>query len=110
MQRFLPALLLSVFLLTLELHPATAAPQADHARQASEVFALINNYRAANGLPALQSNAILYQAAQAQSDYQASIGQITHGGPGGNRPIDRAYAAGYGDGQVVFISELITAV
>ena len=104
---------LSIFLLIAALllsavQPAKAAGEASVSQQASEVFALINNYRSANGLAALQSNAILYQTAQAQSDYQASIGQITHGGPGGNRPIDRAYAAGYGDGQIIFISELIT--
>ncbi|MEX1071938.1 MAG: CAP domain-containing protein [Anaerolineales bacterium] len=74
----------------------------------AEVFALINSYRASNGLYALEQNSILMQTAQGQSDYQASISQVTHGGPGGSRPRDRAYAAGYGAGAIVFISELVT--
>lgn len=45
--------------------------------------------------------------AQGQSDYQASIGTVTHNGPGGTRPRDRAYAAGYGDGAIIFVSEII---
>lgn len=84
--------------------PVHAAPDLS----AGEVIALINDYRASNGLYALIQNNILMQTAQGQSDYQASISQVTHGGPGGSRPRDRAYAAGYGGGQVVFISELVT--
>ena len=45
--------------------------------------------------------------AQEQSNYQASTGNISHTGPGGTRPIDRAYAAGYGDGNKIFLSEII---
>lgn len=85
-------------------HPASA----NNPQNPAEVFALINDYRAANGLYALEQNSILMQTAQGQSDYQASISQITHGGPGGSRPRDRAYAAGYGGGAIVFISELVT--
>jgi uncharacterized protein YkwD len=85
-------------------HPASA----NNPKSPAEVFALINDYRAANGLYALEQNSILMQTAQGQSDYQASISQITHGGPGGSRPRDRAYAAGYGGGAIVFISELVT--
>lgn len=103
MHRFLLGILLIASALPAPI-PAKAAPQLT----AGEVFALINDYRAANGLQAFTQNNILMQTAQGQSDYQASIQQVTHGGPGGSRPRDRAYAAGYGDGQVIFISELIT--
>ena len=46
-------------------------------------------------------------AAREHSNYQATIGSITHSGSGGTRPIDRAYSAGYGDGQIIFVSEII---
>jgi LysM repeat protein len=78
--------------------------------QAGDPYSLIdavNNLRAANGLPALQINGILMSIAQGHSDYQASIGQVTHTGPGGTRPRDRAAAAGYGGGGTFFISENI---
>lgn len=76
-------------------------------RTPGEIIALINAYRAENGLPAYGQNAILMQTAQGQADYQASIGTVTHEGPGGSRPRDRAYAAGYGGGNTIFISEII---
>lgn len=76
-------------------------------RTPAEIIALINAYRAENGLPAYAQNAILMQTAQGQADYQASIGSVTHEGPGGTRPRDRAYAAGYGGGNTIFISEII---
>ena len=78
--------------------------------QAGDPYALIdavNNLRAANGLPSLQTNGILMSIAQGHSDYQASIGQVTHTGAGGTRPRDRAAAAGYGGGGTFFISENI---
>jgi LysM repeat protein len=78
--------------------------------QAGDPYSLIdavNNLRAGNGLPAYQVNGILMSIAQAHSDYQASIGQVTHTGPGGTHPRDRAAAAGYGGGGTFFISENI---
>jgi uncharacterized protein YkwD len=71
------------------------------------LIAAINSLRAANGLPELQSNGILMSVAQSHSDYQASIGQVTHTGAGGTRPKDRAAAAGYGGGATFFLSENI---
>jgi len=71
------------------------------------LIAAVNYLRAANGLPAYQENSILMSIAQAHSDYQASIGQVTHTGAGGTRPRDRAAAAGYGGGATFFISENI---
>ena len=72
-----------------------------------QVISGINSYRAANGLPPYQSNSTLMQLAQGQADYQASIETVTHTGPGGTRPIDRAYSIGYGSGNTVFVSEII---
>lgn len=78
--------------------------------QAGDPYSLIdavNNLRAANALPAYQTNGILMSIAQGHSDYQAAIGEVTHTGVGGTRPRDRAAAAGYGGGGTFFISENI---
>lgn len=71
------------------------------------VIDAINTYRKQNGSPAMATDSTLMLLAQTQSDYQASIGSVTHTGPGGTRPIDRAYAAGYGGGNKIFLSEII---
>ena len=73
----------------------------------SEVITAINNYRQQNGLNQLSTNNILMSLAQGQSDYQASIGTFTHFGPGGTTAKDRAYAAGYGNGNTIFLSEIV---
>jgi LysM repeat protein len=73
----------------------------------AELIAAINNYRQQNGVHTLSENSILMSLAQNQSNYQASTGDISHTGPGGTKPIDRAYAAGYGDGNKIFLSEII---
>ena len=78
--------------------------------QAGDPYALIdavNNLRIGNGLPPYQINNTLMSISQSHSNYQASIGQVTHIGPGGTRPRDRAAAAGYGGGATFFISENI---
>jgi LysM repeat protein len=82
----------------------------DSRAQAGDPYSLIdavNSLRANNGLPPYQINNILMGIAQAHSDYQAAIGQVTHIGEGGTRPRDRAAAAGYGGGGTFFISENI---
>jgi LysM repeat protein len=73
----------------------------------AQLIAAINNYRQQNSVHTLSENSILMSLAQNQSDYQASTGNISHTGPGGTKPIDRAYAAGYGDGNKIFLSEII---
>jgi uncharacterized protein YkwD len=92
-----------------------AAPRPDSSPPAppaqgspSEVIAIINAYRAENGLPAYQENPILMSIAQGQADYLASIVQSSdvHAGPGGSRPRDRAAAAGYAGGANFFLSEI----
>lgn len=87
--------------------PAFAAAPAAQGSP-GEVIALINSYRAENGLPAYVENSLLTQLAQGQADWIASQVQTNdiHAGPGDTRPRDRAYAAGYGGGQTIFISEI----
>ena len=80
-----------------------------HLAQADAMIAEINGRRAANGLPPYSVNGALMAAAQAHSEYQASIGSATHTGAGGTRPADRAAAAGYGNGAQIFVSENIYA-
>jgi LysM repeat protein len=72
-----------------------------------DVIAAINDLRAANGLPAYQVNDALMAAAQAHSEYQASINKLTHMGADSSNPKQRAVLAGYGGGKTVFVSENI---
>ena len=60
-----------------------------------ELINEVNSLRISNGLPAYQINQTLMLIAQNHSDYQASISSITHYGPDGSRPFQRALAAGY---------------
>ena len=73
---------------------------------ASQIISEINAYRQANGSGALQYNGTLAGLAQNHSDFMASTGSITHD-EGGTSPTDRAYAAGYGDGKKIILSEII---
>jgi len=88
--------------LKLNVTPAHASPSS-----ASEVIALVNQLRASNGLAPYRADSALMAAAQGHSDYQASIGTITHSGQAGSTPHDRAVAAGYGGGGPFFVSENI---
>lgn len=100
---------LSIFLAILIILALFAGTKKSHA-QAGDPYSLIdavNGLRAANGLPPYQINNTLMSIAQSHSNYQASIGTVTHIGPGGTRPRDRAVAAGYGGGAQFFISENI---
>jgi len=74
---------------------------------AYDVIAAVNQVRAANGLSAYQVDGSLIASAQAHSDYQASIGSITHTGRGGSDVKSRAIAAGYGGGAAVSVIENI---
>lgn len=99
--RNIVVLLLFLFV-GLDINPAQA-----QAGSAYDLINAVNQLRAANGLPPYQIDPILMAIAQAHSEYQASIGTVTHTGPGGSRPLDRAYAAGFGGGNTIFISENI---
>jgi len=83
--------------------PAAAAPFAD----AYALIDAVNALRASNGMGPLNIDPILMSIAQAQNDYSMSIGSVTHTGPNGSRPKERAIAAGYGGGATVFVSENI---
>ena len=72
---------------------------------ASTVINTINSLRAQQGLAALQTHPALMLIAQQHSEYQASIGTWTHVSADGSSPTDRAYAAGFGDGATIYISE-----
>jgi len=75
--------------------------------QAYDLIAAVNQLRVANGLPPYEINASLMASAQAHSEYQASIGSVTHTGAGGTRARDRAAYAGYGGGATIYVSENI---
>jgi LysM repeat protein len=71
----------------------------------NKVINTINQLRSQRGLAPLKKDPALMQIAQQHSNYQASIGTWTHYSADGSRPIDRAYAAGFGNGATIFISE-----
>jgi len=86
---------------------AGTTPSQANAGSAYDLIAAVNQLRQANGLPAYEINGALMAAAQAHSEYQASIGTITHTGSGGSTAKSRAIAAGYGGGATVYVSENI---
>lgn len=104
---------LNLLLLIVLMHPlnALAAPDTDIRLgpylSGGDVIQVINGYRQQNGLAALTSNSLLSSLAQGQADYQASIGTVTHTGPGGSTPQQRAAASGYGGGNFFYLSEII---
>jgi uncharacterized protein YkwD len=105
MRKLLIAGLLALFLVAAvaPAQPADAAQNADP----YYLIQLVNNLRAEYGLPPYQIDASLMAAAQAHSEWAASVGTHSHTGIGGSTPQDRAIAAGYGGGQSVRVSENI---
>ena len=75
--------------------PIKPAPVAAQADPASEIFQLINQFRASQGLPPFQYNGTLGAAAQAHANWMASTSIISHTGSGGSSPQTRSSAAGY---------------
>jgi hypothetical protein len=75
------------------LFPVRASPDAEYTAQ--QLIQEVNALRVSQGLPAYQTNSILMQIAQAHANYMAASGQVTHYGPNGERPYQRALAAGY---------------
>ncbi len=99
MRRFLiPILLLFCF----TLNRPSARAQGD---PVSEIIWRVNALRAAYGVPAYQVDPALMAASQAQAAWSAANNHFGHDGPGGSTPLDRALAAGYGGGEVVFAIE-----
>ena len=78
-----------------------------HPSKAYDLVDEVNRRRLAAGLYPYKVNDALMSSAQAHSEYQAAIGNITHTGVGGTRPVDRAIAADYGGGAQVFVTENI---
>ena len=91
--------------LTLLLTLFTASSSLAQGDSATKVINTINSLRAQRGLAALEPHPALMQIAQQHSLYQASIGTWTHYSADGSRPKDRAYAAGFGNGATIYISE-----
>ena len=85
---------------------STASSDNSAVFSASQIISEINAYRQASGSGALQYNGTLAGLAQNHSDFMASTGSITHD-EGGTTPTDRAYAAGYGGGKKIILSEII---
>jgi uncharacterized protein YkwD/LysM repeat protein len=92
----------SIFLAIIVFLPVKTHSMAENHRSsthlltsAMDVITEINSFRSSFGLPPYQINQILMSVAQAHSDYQASIGTVTHYGPDGSRPFQRALSAGY---------------
>lgn len=94
---FCSALALAI-LLSLVPHQTSSAKFAvSPSRQSSayDLIAEVNALRTAYGLPAYTVNSILMGTAQAQADYMAAIGSVTHAGPGGIGLTQRLLNAGY---------------
>lgn len=72
-----------------------AGPDALSAPSPQELVDAVNSLRESRGSPSYAANSILMGTAQAQADYMARTGQVTHYGPDGSRPFQRALAAGY---------------
>ena len=84
------AALLITILMTV-FSPAQAA--SAQAGSASDLIAAVNADRSANGLAAYSVDSSLMSLAQAQSDYQASIGACTHTRADGSGPGDHGISA-----------------
>lgn len=79
-----------VFWITL---PAQAMPP--RADSPYDLINAVNALRGSYGLPPYSVNSILMYTAQAQADFMAATGNVTHFGPGGIGVTDRLLAAGY---------------
>lgn len=100
---------ISGMLIVLALLATFAAPirHAAAQDQVQQVFDMVNALRAQYGLPPYTPNAALMAAAQAHSDWGASVGYFDHVEPDGSHPTDRAVRAGYGEYGHVRVSENI---
>lgn len=99
MKRFLISILVPLLFLTASLlpsehvdaHPAQFSPKFT----ALDVIAEVNALRTSRNLPPYQVNSILMNVAQSHADHIASTGVLSHFSASGERPYQRAIAAGY---------------
>jgi LysM repeat protein len=98
MNRIHLAFALAVALLIPALLPPAAFADHPPRNKGQDPYAVIdavNALRASQGLPPYTVSSTLMGVAQAQAEYMASTGNITHTGPDGSRPYQRGLAAGY---------------
>jgi uncharacterized protein YkwD len=92
-------LLSATILIAGGVRPARGAFDAQQPRRAAaDAYGLINAVnalRSSRGLSPYIVNSALMGTAQGQASYMASTSTITHTGPDGSRPYQRALAAGY---------------
>lgn len=74
---------------------AQAARAPTRAGSPYDLVDAVNALRASFGLTPYNTSSILMSTAQAQADFMASTGTMTHSGPGGSGLTDRLLAAGY---------------
>ena len=87
-----------LLLLVVSFSPSSAFAEtaaAPYFSTATELIDAVNALRASNGLPAYAPNSILMGTAQAQAEYNLSIGTMTHISADGLRPFERALQSGY---------------
>jgi uncharacterized protein YkwD/LysM repeat protein len=81
--------------LTTSTSRAESANQPLSAGSPFDLINAVNALRAAYGLAPYRINSILMHTAQAQADFMAATGDVTHSGPDGIGLTDRLLAAGY---------------
>ena len=95
----IPRILIRCLAISMLLLCLTAMPQTTRAQSAPfnayDLIGVVNALRAVYGLPDFNIVGSLMTSAQGHSEYQASIQQMTHYGPGGITANERGQAAGY---------------
>ncbi|MFT3894724.1 MAG: CAP domain-containing protein [Anaerolineales bacterium] len=74
---------------------ADSLPKPNFAGTAYDLIDAVNALRASYGVHPYTINSILMYTAQAQADFMAANGTVTHSGPGGIGVTERLLAAGY---------------
>ncbi len=87
--------------------PIPALAQDQDLPTYEDVIFAINGWRFDNGMPLYAINYTLMEAARQQGEYQASIGEVGHEDAEGGYSEDRAMALGYGDGKIVYVTEIV---
>ena len=103
-------IVLLILVANLGIYTIPAQASSLDAPSVNDVLNAVNALRGNNNQAALRINSHLMAAAQAQSDYQASIGNWSHTGPDGSSPTQRDKAAGYGGGAIIFTSENVAEI